>query len=173
MAKAKWSDRARELRFAAHLANAGLESPHASEDVLRKVADGFCHEHSDNVEALWIIANVSDNAQLFVAWKMIYGILTEADRIDIDALCLAAYEVDDSFLRPDADEDGNIVADDGSDYNEPEDYETQQARRDDADYAQGVADAREYQQNKKMFGNDAAERLEVQAEQRRYNEGED
>jgi hypothetical protein len=59
---------------------------------------------------------------------------------------------------------------DDSDYDEPIDP---QIARDEADYQQGVAEAQQYLDNKRMYGAELAEQWEMEAELARYNRGED
>ena len=59
----------------------------------------------------------------------------------------------------------------GNGDDEPEDPEVALNRRENQHYEQGKADARAYQENKKMFGNEMAEQMEMEAEMFRYNNG--
>ncbi|MAH50314.1 hypothetical protein CMI37_31120 [Candidatus Pacearchaeota archaeon] len=56
-------------------------------------------------------------------------------------------------------------------WDEPEDPEVALNRRENQQYEQGKADARSYRENRKMFGNEMAEAMEMEAEMFRYNNG--
>jgi hypothetical protein len=54
-----------------------------------------------------------------------------------------------------------------------EDTRTSSERRDDAEYAKGVAEADRYLADVKMFGREQADAFELEAERARYNRGEE
>ena len=54
---------------------------------------------------------------------------------------------------------------------EPEDPEVALNRRENQQYEQGKADAREFQENRQMFGKEMADLWEMEAEMFRYNNG--
>ena len=63
--------------------------------------------------------------------------------------------------------------DDPTEYDEPPNYEDLQASRDNAEYERGVAEGRQYIENKRTLGSDIAEAIELEAEQQRYDRGEE
>ena len=61
--------------------------------------------------------------------------------------------------------------DHGDDYDD--DYEDRMAARADAEYEAGIADAKRYQADRAMFGDELAERFEMDREMAAWNRGDD
>ena len=175
--RATFSPTAQALRYEKHRISLrkkyGREGMSAqSEATINTIATSLSVKpHSDSVEALWIFSNSDDTHDVLRAWELLYDSLSWEDRNDIDALCEAEYARGNGVT----DEHGVCAdpMDDPTEYDEPPDFETLQAHHDNAEYERGVAEGRQYLENKRTLGSDMAEAIELEAEQQRYDRGEE